>query len=101
VLIISAAIFLKNVRNAKNNRLNINSTLEKSPLKNKKTHGCADFIVEQVKKITSPSLQHIMLANCIHQYNPIDKNYSYKLIKFTIQCHWQIATKTEEHLQQE
>jgi hypothetical protein len=28
--------------------------------------GCTDFIVEQVKKITSSSLQHILLANYLH-----------------------------------
>jgi hypothetical protein len=31
----------------KNNRMNINSTSEKSPLKRIKTHGCTDFVVEQ------------------------------------------------------
>jgi hypothetical protein len=60
--------------------------------------GCTNFIVEQVKKITSSSLQHILLANYLHQCNLIAKN---AIIKLTIQCHWQIATKTEEHLQQE
>jgi hypothetical protein len=60
--------------------------------------GSTNFIVEQVKKITSSSLQHILLANYIHQCNLIAKT---AVIKLIIQCHWQIATKTEEHLQQE
>jgi hypothetical protein len=59
--------------------------------------GCTDFIIERVKKITSSSLQHILLANYIHQCNLIAKT---TVIKLTIQRHWQIATKIEEHLQQ-
>jgi hypothetical protein len=41
------------------------------------------FIVEQVKKITSSSLQHILLANYIHHCNLIAKT---AVMKLTIQC---------------